>query len=298
MKSLMMPVVLALAATAYAQDVPGYLKKDAVELADMLEGVWDNDRQVFFAEDAGMDTARVAARQNIVISRADLAGTPEGVSVLKARRTLEGEDNAVLYHVFDPVPAAGAIRHRFAIAGEDFARLQFVEDCTAMWKRKAGGFSGWSMDEGCRALFPRPDGEGPAVVSMTLSQTEFEVEVERDGQVVEASFRRARPFTCWVAVLPGAEHGESGEGRSDWDFRQGIAIHDQGGEARVESGGTNVRLKLRDVDWPYGTRRPSLTLYVYEGDSDRAVSYVWTGGGEDRIGINLRWVQASCTADD
>ena len=56
-----------------------------------------------------------------------------------------------------------------------------------------------------------------------------------------------------------------------------------------------IRLKLRNVDWPYGTNRPSLTLYVLEGESDRAVSYAWNEGNAERIGINLRWLQASCT---
>ncbi len=104
-------------------------------------------------------------------------------------------------------------------------------------------------------------------------------------------------FTCWVAVMRGAEHGDSGAGMDDWDFRSNVVLHDQGGEAEIESDDRKVRLKLRDVDWPYGERRPSLTLYVHEGDDDRAVSYAWTGGGEERIGINLRWLQASCTAD-
>ncbi len=110
--------------------------------------------------------------------------------------------------------------------------------------------------------------------------------------------RRARPFECWTAILRGAEHGDSGEGQNDWDFRRGVKLHDQGGVAELmtdEEEPRRIRLKLRDVDWPYGTNRPSLTMYVHEGDSERAVSYTWTEAGADRIGINLRWIQASCT---
>ena len=79
---------------------------------------------------------------------------------------------------------------------------------------------------------------------------------------------------------------------------QGIRLHDQGGEAQIETGETpprRISLKLRDVDWPFGERRPSLTLYVHEAGDPRAVSYAWAEGGADRIGINLRWIQASCT---
>ncbi|MCU0882657.1 MAG: hypothetical protein MUF14_08335, partial [Hyphomonadaceae bacterium] len=49
------------------------------------------------------------------------------------------------------------------------------------------------------------------------------------------------------------------------------------------------------VEWPFGTNRPSLTLYVLDQDSDRAVSYAWGDYDADRLGINLRWMQASCT---
>ena len=84
----------------------------------------------------------------------------------------------------------------------------------------------------------------------------------------------------------------------DWDFRRGVSLHDQGGEAELitdEETPRRIRLRLRNVDWPYGTNRPSLTLYVLEGDNDRAVSYAWNEGDAERIGINLRWLQASCT---
>ena len=77
-----------------------------------------------------------------------------------------------------------------------------------------------------------------------------------------------------------------------------MKLHDQGGVAELmtdEDTPRSIRLKLRDVDWPYGTNRPSLTMYVHEGMSDRAVSYTWTEAGAERIGINLRWIQASCT---
>ncbi|MEM6653596.1 MAG: hypothetical protein AAF582_13425, partial [Pseudomonadota bacterium] len=124
------------------------------------------------------------------------------------------------------------------------------------------------------------------------------VTARRGENVSEARLRRARPFECWAAVLRGATHGDSGEGMRDWDFRRGVTLHDQGGEAELitdEEPPRRIRLRLRNVDWPYGTNRPSLTLYVLEGDNDRAVSYAWNEGDADRIGLNLRWLQASCT---
>jgi hypothetical protein len=38
-----------------------------------------------------------------------------------------------------------------------------------------------------------------------------------------------------------------------------------------------------------------LTLYVHDGDAKRALSYAWAEEDAGRIGLNLRWLQASCT---
>jgi hypothetical protein len=115
---------------------------------------------------------------------------------------------------------------------------------------------------------------------------------------VPHKLRKARPFRCWVAVLRGARHGDSGEGQSNWQFMRDLPIHDQGGELTVKTDETPARaftLKLRAVEWPYGTNRPSLTLYVHEQGKDRALSYAWAEREAERLGINLRWLQASCT---
>ena len=62
--------------------------------------------------------------------------------------------------------------------------------------------------------------------------------------------------------------------------------------------GSVVRVKLQ-----LGTQHlladlfnnPSLVLYIHRPDQpDHAVSYSWADPKADRIGINLRWVQANC----
>ncbi|MEM9233721.1 MAG: hypothetical protein AAGA69_05725, partial [Pseudomonadota bacterium] len=120
------------------------------------------------------------------------------------------------------------------------------------------------------------------------------------GETRDAILRQVRPFSSRVAILLGGSHGESSKVIRDWFFKQDVALHDQGGMAAIttdEDPARTVRLQLRDVEWTYGTRRPSLTLYVL-GEDDRAVSYSWTEGGAERIGLNLRWIQASCTHEE
>lgn len=104
--------------------------------------------------------------------------------------------------------------------------------------------------------------------------------------------RRARRFKCWVS--PQKTNGE-------YSFYNDVTLHDQGGRAWIEGTADHPRigLKMRNVVWPSGTNRHSLVLYAYRGDDDdKAVSYVWTDPSTERIALNLRWLQASCTKGD
>jgi len=291
--------LLAACATAQEAEAPGWLEKDFSELTNQFEGRWDNDRHVFFADAAGMDEATLAPRQHIEISRVALAGDEQsepGTVKFKAIRTVDGEAPAELIHTFTIDAETQSIRQSLAAP----AGLLPPEpiDCQINWARSSGQFKGAASGEGCPSIFSRPTDGGALNVTLTLSENELWVQSARGDALVEARMRRARPFECWTAILRGAEHGDSGEGMNDWDFRRGVKLHDQGGVAELmtdEETPRSIRLKLRDVDWPYGTNRPSLTMYVHEGESDRAVSYTWTEAGAERIGINLRWIQASCT---
>ena len=110
--------------------------------------------------------------------------------------------------------------------------------------------------------------------------------------------RRARDVTCWGSVPRIAKKGD---GSDDWYFAAGLKLHDQGGRVQFGGGDTGappVVLRMRNVVWPTGTNKPSLVLYVHKPESpDRAESYSWADPDAKRIGINLRWMQASCTID-
>ena len=80
-----------------------------------------------------------------------------------------------------------------------------------------------------------------------------------------------------------------------------LKLHDQGGRVLFGGGDTGappVVLRMRNVVWPSGPNKPSLVLYVHKPETpDRAESYSWADPEAKRIGINLRWMQASCTVD-
>ena len=275
-----------------APETPGWLTKDFNEFVQGFEGRWDNDRHVFFAEDAGMETGGIAPRQHIHITSMDMEDAAPNTAVFTATRSVEGEAPIDLIHTLTINSDLQTIRQ--TVAGPGNAPM----DCAIDWRREGAQFRGAASGQACPQMFPRPAEGGPLEVTLAKSDDEFWITSRRGQDVTEARLRRARPFECWTAILRGASHGDSGEGMQDWDFRRGVSLHDQGGEAELitdEETPRRIRLRLRNVDWPYGTNRPSLTLYVLEGDSDRAVSYAWNEGNAERIGSNLRWIQASCT---
>lgn len=116
-----------------------------------------------------------------------------------------------------------------------------------------------------------------------------------DGR--ETVLRRARPFMCWLTVRRDVAKPDGSE---DWLFKGNMVTHDQGGRLKLgggEAGAPEAIIRIRNVVWPQPTRnRPSLVLYVFTpDDTERAVAYGWADPGAVRVGINQRWMQASCT---
>lgn len=114
-------------------------------------------------------------------------------------------------------------------------------------------------------------------------------------QIGESEIRKSRPFTCWVSArkFAGKEDGSAA-----WTFTRGLTTFDQGGRVFVDGQGEapDVTLRLRNVTWAKGSRnRPSFVLYVHKDDPVRAVSYSWASPDAALVGINLRWVQGSCS---
>lgn len=156
--------------------------------------------------------------------------------------------------------------------------------CTLAVERQTGNLRLVPMDKGCAARVV-PDALDAEGMSVRLP----------DGQ--KTFLRRARPFVCWMTVRRDTARADGSE---DWLLRADMKTHDQGGRLRLgggDSGAPEAIIRIRNVVWPPPTRnRPSLVLYVLTPDDmDRAVAYGWADPGAVRIGINQRWMQASCT---
>ena len=122
----------------------------------------------------------------------------------------------------------------------------------------------------------------------------------QDGgwQIGESELRLSRPMSCWVSVRKFAGKPD---GSADWTFANKLEIFDQGGRVTVPGEGIapDVTIRVRNVTWAAGSRnKPSLVLYIHKDDPVRAESYSWASPDASLVGVNLRWVQASCSRVD
>ena len=173
--------------------------------------------------------------------------------------------------------------------------------CDVFWRRRASEFDG-QMKEGACSFVSSRSGKR-IIIDDDLILTDSEIWIsdraeDEDGNYVFGHKEgiphknlKARRFECWIAALE--RDGEN------WSFASNLEIWDQGGTAWIateEAEPQEVGIKMRNVRWPSGNNRDSLVLYAYRGKDDKAASYVWSEPTAERLALNLRWMQASCTA--
>lgn len=326
MKQIVISFLVMLAMGLSAATANSSLEKDLDTFLEWFPGRYDNSLQVFWQPDLEAPEDERHERIHSIFKPVDLPAF--GENVFYVEQYLDGnpakiyrqriyvfstdeEENAIrlsIHTPFDVERLAGAYRDESKLNRLRPRDTRTREGCDVFWKKQANQFIGYMKEGACRVPSERL-GED-IIISDDLVLTPDEIWIADRAETVSGEYvfgnragvahklRKIRPFECWTAVLPDARHGDSGIGQGEWDFQRGGWMHDQGGVLRLTVDGAEpreIRLRLRRVEWPSGPNRPSLTLYVEEGDSTRAVSYAWTEYDGERIGINLRWLQASCS---
>ena len=161
--------------------------------------------------------------------------------------------------------------------------------CPVWWTRDAAQFSATSDPECAEGI------DSPGALALGEQQMWW---TPRGGSRAAVKLHRARQFTCY-ADIPGV-----GGGRDiPYTRYDNLSLHDQGAETWfVDKDGRNLGLRLFKVDWPINNydgyfTRDSLVIYVIEKLDDGSTKehgYAFTLPDANRIGINLKWLLASC----
>ena len=161
--------------------------------------------------------------------------------------------------------------------------------CPLYWHREAAQFRATRSDE-C----DNSEADSPSELVLSNAQLWWW------STAAEAPYKlhRAREFTCYADV-PGV-----GGGRDEpYNRYDNMSVHDQGADAWFETdAGRRLGLSLFAVDWPINNydgffTRDSLVLYILEQLEDDTIKehgYAFTEPDVERIGINLKWMLASC----
>ena len=310
-------VVLWVFMTGVRADEAAVLDKDFRTMMQWFPGVYDNQEQVYFEAEQEVDEALRHERIHHVFEPVDLPAF--GEHVFYVQQHLD-DDPAQIYrqriYTFRPDYDEGAIRLTIHIpndvaslvdahldptklSGLSPEQTRVLPGCDVFWRRQSNQFVGYMTPDACS--YVSSESGKRIIFNDDLLLTEEDLWISDRAQDEEGNRvfghptgvphknRKARRFECWMTAM--RRDGE-------WTFRRGLEIHDQGGMVWLETeeeAPQQVGIKMRNVRWPYGNNRPSLVLYAYRPGEDRAVSYAWADPSAQRIGINLRWMQASCT---
>ncbi|MDH3589621.1 MAG: hypothetical protein OEQ74_09470 [Gammaproteobacteria bacterium] len=267
--------------------------RDLQVVAAMLAGGFDNANQSYF--DLRGDRSIKHRRYHIDVDRIDAPALGEYVffasSYWDSDEQLSAGDYLWILSADDDAQAVRMETWRVATSNEADTliagtAIEGKASCDVLWRREAAQFRG-TVEMACE--IPMPD-------DFVLSAGQLWVTVP---EVDNGSFQmnRIRNFECY-ADIPGV-----GGGRDiPYDRYEDIRIHDQGGAAWFTSKeGRRLGVSLFLVDWPINNyegifTRDSFVIYVSEEiDGERKEhGYAFTIPEADRIGINLKWMLASC----
>ena len=247
--------------------------RDLQVIEVMLPGFYSNANQAYF--DGRRKVGNPQPRHNLLIEAAG-----DGVDI-----TLSEPDGTVLSN------------QRWSLAEDDqrqAVRMDISDAdgtslCPVWWTRDAAQFSATSDTECAEGI------NSPGALALGEQQFWW---TPRGAQEAAVKLHRARQFTCY-ADIPGV-----GGGRDiPYTRYDNLSLHDQGAETWfVDKNGRNLGLRLFNVAWPINNyegyfTRDSLVLYVIEKLDDGSTKehcYAFTLPEANRIGINLKWLLASC----
>ena len=171
-------------------------------------------------------------------------------------------------------------------SGRIVAEFDGASQCRYVWRPKDAGYEARLSGADCAGLPARF-----AVDAEWLTSTWFAPDWER----VERA-RRVRHYTGWVALRRSRVDPDAAP--DDYVFVRGARWHDEGFVFPLLDGGrpTGYAVELARLTYQ-NTGTAVLKLGVVDASTGETLSYSWAEPGAERIGINLRWIQAGLTRE-
>lgn len=296
------------------------LKKDLALMMQWFEGRFDN-----FAQTQEEKESKAEFPHEHIHSIFARVNLPQlGENVFYVQQYMDG-DEAKVYrqrlYIFTPDKKENAVKltiyafddeKKYRNAHLDpsklkdltFANLKTPPGCEVYWRLNKSGdkFEGTMKPNACKVFSQRLNKNIIITDDLFLTKDEIWINDQaRDEQGnyvfgnkanIHHKLKRVRMFEGWTAVLKSGSTEMTGQDApaEDWNGQRNLTIHDQGGMVKI-----NERFSAQLAQLTHRNGTKVLTLKIIENASGKAVAYTWTNPEAERIGINLRWVQAGFT---
>jgi hypothetical protein len=291
---------------------------DLEQVATWLAGSFDNYAQVWEQREQGV--RRPPPHVHADILRVHVPAL--GPYVFSVRQYLDGDPSQVRAHALyvlalDPATRAIELRvHEFADPGiargaplgvsalAALAPSGLVSEpgCEVVLTREGDRFAGSTSPGACH-IAARSEARRAPVASLVLSASELSLREFGSGPFAANSaateggdrlaLRRCRTYQGWAAL----KVADTGEDQRDYEGFFGLRLHDQGQVIPlVTKGGQRTKYSLQLAHLvQQSSKVPVMVLKVFEEGKEQAIAYAWASPGSERIGLNLRWIQAGLT---
>ncbi len=298
----------------------GFLDMDLAYVMNLWSGEFDNREQVQFDTDGGKKDVAGGGHPRIhsFVARANVPALGSNVlyveeyrdndpsKIFRQRLYSVGVDKAakairVKLHFFkDGKAYLGAHRDPAKLKGITAADVSSLDGCDLLLTRDADAIVGSMKPKAC--VFGEEGKKRYADYRVRLSKDQYWFSDRTRDAVTDALLEpavelspfvmeRARPFVCMIdfPITPGKP-----QMRTD----AYVAVNDQGGTYPFKHpDGRDMVMTLRN-NWSYGMQRETLVVVVQERDErGPTLSYGWSQGGADRIGVNPEWMRVQCDLD-
>ncbi len=239
------------------------------DLLDLLVGEYNNHEQVWQQK---LDGAAVHERRHwrfertgetrvsLSLARGQFAGTPDWEFDLQ----VGGLDTAV-----SPAGVGGLV-------------------CLYRWQADMDGIIGRATGAGCPETLPKFWRVTPTHLFSHHGPPESEIRY---------AARRVRYYSGWVSLQ--RRHIDPNASEDDFILIRGLRLHDEGSVFSITDAGkpTGYAVELARLTYQ-NTRTSVLKLGILEEAEGNTLGYSWAAPGAERLGINLRWLQAGFTREE
>jgi hypothetical protein len=188
--------------------------------------------------------------------------------------------------------------------GLTMANLTTTPGCEVFWKlnKARDKFEGYMKKDACKVMSKRLN--KTIIITDDLFLTKDEIWINDQAKDEQGNYifgnksnihhklKKVRWFEGWTAILNSGETPMATQDfeAAEYDGKTKIVIHDQGGKVKI-----NDKYSVQLANLQHRSGLWVLTLKVIENATGKAISYTWTNPEAEKIGINLRWVQAGFT---